>query len=309
MNIDLSIIILNYNAKKFVLDCIQSIERAKKNDYLWEVIVVDNASTDGSVEAIRNFQFTRLNSAKRAIFNFQIIRNKKNLGFSKGNNVAIPQAKGRYLLFLNPDTVVQSNTLSYMISFMDENPDVGAATCQLKLANGDLDEASHRGFPTPWNAFCHFFGLEQLFPKSRLFSGYALGYLSRDTTHEIDALTGAFMLVRLEAGEKVGWWDEDYFWYGEDIDFCYRLKENNWKIMYVPKVSILHYRGVSSGVKKHSQKVSTATKETRKRVARASIEAMRIFYQKHYVEKYPAPVLWLVSWGIWILEKYRLIFW
>ena len=117
------------------------------------------------------------------------------------------------------------------------------------------------------------------------------------------------MMVRREVGEKIGWWDEDYFWYGEDLDFCYRIKQNSWKIMYVPNVSILHYRGISSGIKKHSREFSVATRAIRKNSAKASIAAMKIFYKKHYAKKYPAPVLWLVWLGIWILEKYRLLFW
>ncbi len=307
---DLSIVILNYNAKNFVTQCIQSIvhqgrmslwsKRSKDTKYSYEIIVVDNASSDGSIEMLREM---------RKKTKFQLIENKENLGFSKGNNVAVPYAKGRYILFLNPDTIVAPNTFVYMTRFMYKHPQVGAATCKLKSPTGGLDEAAHRGFPTPWNAFCHFFGLERLFPKSRLFSGYTLGYLPRTTIHEIDALSGAFMIVRRKAGEGVSWWDEDYFWYGEDVDFCYRLKKAGWKIMYVPSVSILHYRGVSSGIKRQTREVSVATKETRKMAARASIEAMKIFYKKHYTERYPQSVLWLVWFGIWILEKYRLIFW
>lgn len=299
--IDLSIIILNYNAKDFVVECLESISRADKNGYLLEVIVVDNNSTDGSVEALHKFPILNLQ--------FQIIQNKDNVGFSKGNNIGMQYADGRYVLFLNPDTVVGKDTLSYIIRYMDDNPDVGAATCKLELASGRLDEAAHRGFPTPWNAFCHFSGIERLFPHSRWFSGYTLGYLPKNITHDIDALSGAFMMVRRKAGEKVSWWDEDYFWYGEDLDFCYRLKRGGWKIMYVPKVSTLHYRGVSSGVKRDTKEFSIATRRIRKMAANASIEAMRIFYKKHYVGKYPAPVLWLVWAGIWILEKYRLLFW
>lgn len=299
--LDLSIIILNYNAKKFIIDCLNSVARAKKEKFSWEVIVVDNASSDGSVEELRKYNSSKLP--------FQLIENKQNVGFAGGNNDGVPRASGKYILFLNPDTVVEKDTLLYMISFMDEHKEVGAATCKLKLVNGQLDDAAHRGFPTPWNAFCHFSKLEKIFPRSRLFSGYSLGHLSTESTHSIDALSGAFMIVRREAGEQVGWWDEDYFWYGEDIDFSYRLNERGWKIMYVSDVSILHYKGVSSGVKKHTKEISSATREIRKRSARASIEAMKIFYRKHYVGKYSFPILWLVWIGIWILERYRLLFW
>lgn len=299
-SIDLSIIILNYNAKDFLIRCIQSIESSNYNGNESEIIVVDNASRDGSVEALRKLQKE---------ISFDLIVNKDNLGFSKGNNVAVPQAKGRYLLFLNPDTEVKPDTLSYMIKFMNDHQNVGGSTCKLVLANGELDEGAHRGFPTPWNAFCHFSGLERFFPTSRLFSGYTLGYLPRSTIHEIDAIKGAFMFVRREAGEQVEWWDEDYFWYGEDIDFSYKLKQKGWKIMYVPTVTTVHYWGVSSGVKKQTKEVSIATTSTRKLAARASTVAMRIFYKKHYEKIYPIPVIWLVQSGIWLLEQYRLRFW
>lgn len=296
--LDLSIVIVNYNTKDLLLECLQSIKQAKKDSYSWETIVVDNASTDGSVEAV-----------KKRYKDIKILRSKKNLGFAAGNNKAITKTSGRYTLFLNPDTMVFPDTLTTMISFMDKNPGVGAATCRIELADGRLDEAAHRGFPTPWNAFTHFSGLEKLFPRSRLFSGYTLGWMSRERTHEIDAASGAFLLVRGEAGRKVSWWDEDYFWYGEDLDFCYRLKEAGWKVMYVPKVRILHYKGVASGVKKHSHAISKATPQTRKMAAKASTEAMRIFYRKHYLKKYPFALTALVLAGIWLVEKIRLLFW
>lgn len=294
--VDLSIIILNFNARDYIIDCIHSIEKSKWGKYKWELIIVDNASSDGSVEALKNLQKD---------IDFKLIINKKNLGFSKGNNLGVPHAKCRYILFLNPDTKVNPDTLSYMIKFMDDFPDAGASTCEIKLASGQLDEASHRGFPTPWNALCHFSGLEKAFPKSRFFSGYRLGHLSRNTVHEIEALSGAFMMVRQEAGEQVGWWDEDYFLYGEDIDFCYRLKQAGWKIMYVPEVSIIHYWGISSGMKKETRELSVATKVIRLRAAKASAQAMRIFYKKHYTKRYPTPIMWPVNAGIWLLEKYR----
>ena len=306
--VDISIIILNFNAKNFVIDCLHSIEKADWGVYKQEIIVVDNNSTDGSVQSIKNL-IIEFSARGGPAYGWQLIENHENVGFSKGNNDGVPYANGRYVLFLNPDTVVNKNTFSHMIAYMDANRNVGAATCKLKLADGHIDEVTHRGFPTPWNAFCHFSGLEKIFPHSRLFSGYSLGYLSNQVVHEIDALSGAFMMVRREVGEKTNWWDEDYFWYGEDLDFCYRIKKEGFAIMYVPTVSILHYRGISSGVKKHSKEFSVATRRIRKMAADASIQAMRIFYRKHYVGKYPTPVLWLVWIGIWILEKYRMLFW
>lgn len=292
---NLSIVILNYNTKDLLRDCLRSIEKANTDGFIFEVIVVDNASTDDSAEMVKK-EFPKV----------KLIVSGQNLGFAKGNNLGIRQAKGRYILFLNPDTVTMPNTFKEMIKFVDSHPQTGAATCKVELPSGKLDEACHRGFPTPWNAFCHFSGLERIFPKSRLFAGYSLGWLSLNKVHEIDSGAGAFLIVRKEAGDQIGWLDEDYFWYGEDLDFCYRIKKNGWKIYYVPKVKIIHYKGASSGIKKSSQKISTATKETKLRSAKMSTEVMRIFYQKHYQDKYPQIINWLVFQGINFLEKARL---
>lgn len=294
--LDLSIIILNYNTKDLLRDCLKSVQRAKKNGFSWQVAVVDNASSDDSVAMV-----------KKEFPEIKLIASQKNLGFSAGNNLALSWAKGRYLLFLNPDTRVFSQTFSAMLKFMESHPQVGAATCRVELPNGQLDDACHRGFPTPWNALTFFTGLAKIFPQSRLFAGYTLGFLPKNKTHEIDAACGAFFIVRRKAGDEVGWWDEDYFWYGEDIDFCYRLKEKGWQIFFVPQTKIIHYKGAASGLKKQVKKVATATKETRLRSAQFSTKVMRTFYQKHYQDKYPQWVTWLVFRGIDLLEKIRLL--
>ena len=227
-----------------------------------------------------------------------VIENRKNLGFSKANNAGVEKSKGRYVLFLNPDTVIYKDSLFGMVKFMDEHKEAGAATCKLLMPGGRLDDAAHRGFPNPWNSLFYFSGLSKLFPSSKLFGGYNLGFLDLSKTHEIDACAGAFMIVRREAGEKIGWWDEDYFFYGEDLEFCFRLKEEGWKIYFVPTISVLHYKGVSAGIKKVSEKITTANLETKKRVTNWRFNAMKIFYRKHYQNKYPPPLTWLVMGGI-----------
>ncbi len=290
-NIEVSIVIVSYNTRQILSECIESIEKNIGN-ISYEVIVVDNASTDDTVAYLKKSSFK----------NLKVIANTENEGFSKANNRGVSHAIGKYILFLNSDTVVYETTIEGMIAFMDEHKSVGAATCYLVMPNGKLDDASHRGFPTPWNSFAHFSGIAKLFPKSRLFGGYNLGYKNLSKPHEIDALAGAFMLVRREAGEAVGWWDEDYFWYGEDIDFCYRLKQKKWKIYFVPQYKILHYKGVSGGIKKGSQKITKASKETKRKATHARFDAMRIFYQKHYTHKYPKVVTSLVLSGIGLKE-------
>ena len=288
--LDLSIIIVSYNTKEFLRDCLNSIIKTISG-VTYEVIVVDNASKDGSFEFVKN-NFPKI----------KLIKNRENLGFSKANNLGVKKASGEYILFLNSDTVVKENTLKTMVSFIREHKDAGAVTCKVVMPNGKIDDASHRGFPTPWNSFVHFSGLSKLLGKTTIFGGYNLGFMDLSKTHEIDALAGAFMLVRKKAGEKVNWWDEDYFFYGEDIDFCYRLKQNGWKIYYVPEVSILHYKGVSGGIKKQSRHISTADKETRIKSQSERFKAMRLFYKKHYEQKYPWFLTRLVYFGIFLKQ-------
>lgn len=301
--IDVSIIIVSYGTSKLTTEAVESIEKCYPQEVAsgtYEVLVSDNNSPDDTVEALRNYKETS------TIKLLMILDNKKNLGFAKGNNIAVKRAKGRYILFLNPDTVVRPHTIAELVKFMDHHKDAGAVTCQIDVPTGGIDEASHRGFPTPWNAFTHFSGLEKIFPKSRIFAGYTRGWENLHKIHTVPAVVGAFMLVRREAGEQIGWWDEDYFFYGEDLDFCYSLGEKGWKIYYNPTVSILHYGGVSSGIKKQSQDITTANIERKRLVQRYRFDAMRIFYRKHYIQKYPAIVNWVVMKGIDYLYKKNL---
>jgi GT2 family glycosyltransferase len=282
------------------LEAIASIENqyAKEvEEGIFEIILADNQSTDGSLEAFNTYK------KKSRIKTLFIVDNGGNIGFAAGNNKGLPLAKGRYVLFLNPDTIVYERTLSYLIDFLDAHPDAGACSCKVITARGTIDEASHRGFPTPWNAFTHFSGLEKLFPRSRLFAGYTRGWEDMEKVHTIPAIVGAFMMVRREVGEKIGWWDEEYFFYGEDLQFCYNIWKAGYKIYYVPQVSILHYGGVSSGIKKHTAQITTANIETKKRVQNHRFEAMRIFFRKNYSKKYPSFVRWVVHKGIDQLHK------
>lgn len=284
--IDLSIIIVSYNTKDLTTECIQSVlDNVKGINY--EIIVVDNNSKDESAKHL-----------KHAFPHIYVIPLSENLGFSKANNKGVTVAKGRHVLFLNSDTVVYPGSLEHMVSFMDEHKDAGAATCFLKMPNGELDDAAHRGFPTPWRAFCHFSGISKVFPKSLVFNGYHLGFRNLNKVHTIEALAGAFMIVRYEAGQEVSWWDEDYFFYGEDIDFCYCLIQKGWKIYYDPRVTVLHYKGASGGIKEISKKVTTADKETKRKVTHARFNAMKIFYKKHYEKKYPAFIYHLVMYAV-----------
>lgn len=296
----LSIIIVNYNTKKLTLEAVESIENHYPEEVAsgeFEVIVTDNASPDGSYEVFREY------TKKTKIKSFHAVDNGGNIGFAAGNNKGISYATGRYILFLNPDTVVYPKTLTRLISFMEEHPKSGAVTCKVEIPNGEIDEASHRGFPTPWNAFTHFSKLERVFPKSKLFAGYVQGWKNFDEIHTVDAIVGAFMMVRREVGEAIGWWDEEYFFYGEDLQFCYNIRQKGYEIYYVPDVSILHYGGVASGIKKQSSAITTADIERKNIMQAHRFEAMRIFFKKNYQKKYPKAVHWLVHKGINILHK------
>lgn len=305
-NPELSIIILNFNVKDLLLDCLDSIFKNKNAEDNWQIIVVDNASEDGSVEELKKrYKIIDIDSRFRGNDQEEIklVENKENLGFSAGNNVGLKKAKAPVVLFLNPDTMVVGQAIQKTYRCLMSNPDIGAITCRVELPNGQLDYSSHRGFPTPWNSLTYFLGLAKLFPRSPIFAGYTATFLDTDNIHEIDCLTGAFMMVRKIAGEQINWWDTDYFWNGEDIEFCYSLKKKGWKIFFYPGVKIIHYKGSSSGLKKTA---TVEVEKSKKLVASThGVSAMRIFYKKHYYEKSPPLVRELVLAGIKILEHYR----
>lgn len=268
---DLSIVIVNYNTAKLLSNAIESIYKTAKG-LRFEIIVSDNGSTDGSEGYIKS-NYTDV------IW----ISNDANLGFSKANNVGIKIAKGRYILLLNSDTVLMDSCLDSCIDYMDKHIDVGVLGCKVVLPDGRLDAACKRGFPTPTASLYKFLGLPKLFPKSKVFGQYNLTYLDEDEINEVDCLVGAFMMVKREVLEEVGFLDEDYFMFGEDIDWCYRIKEGGWKIVYYPKAKIIHYKGGSGRTFKTDYEFH---------------RAMYLFYNKHYRDKYPLVVGLLVYLGI-----------
>jgi len=258
---DLSIIIVNYNTKKLLNDTIQSVIDTA-NSAKYEIIIVDNASTDGSIEML-NKQYPKLN----------LIENRDNLGFSKANNIGIKEALGRYILLLNSDTKVVKGCIQKCLEYMDSNIEVGALGCKLLLASGELDHACKRGFPTPKASLYYILKFHKLFPASKRFGQYTLNNLPIDEINEVDALTGAFMMVRKEVINKIGLLDETFFMYGEDLDWCFRIKEAGYKVIYYPKAVTIHYKGGSS-------------KRKRYKTIYEFHRAMYIFYNKHYRNKY-----------------------
>lgn len=255
----LSIVIVNYNVQHFLEQCLQSVRKALKNIPA-EIFVVDNGSVDGSVEII-----------KQKFHEVKLIVNEKNLGFSRANNQAIKQARGEYILLLNPDTVVQEDTFEKTLRFMDEHPDAGGLGVMMLDGKGNFLPESKRGLPTPLVAFYKIFGLSFLFPESKKFGKYHLGYLDKNKIHEVDVLAGAFMLIRKAVLDKIGLLDETFFMYGEDIDLSYRITQAGYKNYYFPETRIIHYKGES-------------TKKSSLNYVLVFYNAMGIFARKHFTK-------------------------
>ena len=291
-----SVIILSYNTKKLLADCLRSVFKSELNNCRMEVIVVDNGSTDGSVNEIRK--------KKYGIRNLEIIENGENIGFAAGNNRARKVVRGGYVLFLNPDTLVEKNTIDESIRFLDENKKVGAMTCKILLPDGSLDKDARRSFPTPWVAVSHLSHLDRIFKRSRLFSRYWYGYMDEDEIHEVDVLQGAYFLVRMRVLEKVGWFDEDYFMDGEDVDLSWKIKNAGWEIVYYPRVKITHVKGAAKGKNKGVKKLSL---KSRIPVVLAGVNSMETFYRKRLWKMYPAFVNVCVITAIKVLKGIRII--
>jgi GT2 family glycosyltransferase len=240
--------------------CLNSVSKAMEK-VSGEVFVVDNNSIDGSVEMVRS-KFPDV----------QLIANTENFGFSKANNQAMRIAKGEYILLLNPDTVVEEDTFSKVVQFMDDHKDAGGLGVRMIDGKGKFLPESKRGLPTPAVAFYKIFGLSTLFPRSKKFGQYHLGYLDEFQTHKIQILSGAFMLMRKEALKKVGLLDEAFFMYGEDIDLSYRITKGGYNNYYFPETRIIHYKGES-------------TKKSSVNYVFVFYRAMVIFAAKHFSQK------------------------
>jgi GT2 family glycosyltransferase len=269
----LSVVIVNYNTREELRHCLSSIFDSKQN-MAFEVWVVDNNSSDFSAEMVEaEFPFVRL------------IRNRNNTGFAVANNMAIKQIDSKFMLLLNPDTIVFDEVFDKTTEFMRDRPRVGMVTCKLVKADGTLDLACRRSFPSAFDGFCRATGLSGLFPTSRLFARYNVTYLDEDETNEVNAINGAFMMVRREAIEEVGLLDEDYFMYMEDLDWCYRFKKKGWKIYYLPNSTVVHLKGQAG--KKNSSKMIVEF-----------FKSMEMFCKKQYATRQSATGFYLTLIGV-----------
>lgn len=281
---ELSVIILNYNTKELLEDCLNSVKK-HMDEVPMEVIVSDNASTDGSPDMIRKkFPWVKLVEGE-------------NEGFSKGNNRARPFVKGEMVLFLNPDTLVHENVFALTVRYLKEHKDVGVVTCKLVLPDGTMDKDIRRRFPTPSMSF------------NRLILGrtreYYYEYIPESATHEVDAIQGAFFLSWKKLLDKVGWFDPAYFFDGEDVDLCYQIHKEGYKLVYYPDTYITHLKGVTKGkVQKWKHKTTPAH---RKKLRLAGVASMELFFRKNLWNKYPLWFDYFVLFGINVFKLIRYV--
>ena len=253
----LSIIIVNYNAVHYLDNCLNSIYTETKK-VPFDIWVVDNNSKDESVSMIRR-EYPSIN----------LIENEENIGFAKANNDAISKSTGDYILLLNPDTLILKNAIEKTVKFLDENPRTGIAGCKVLNEDGTLQLACRRSIPAPGVAFFRLTGLSRLFPNSKTMAKYNLTYLNPNEANEVDAVSGAFLMIRRQVIDKIGKLDERFFMYGEELDWCLRTKNAGWKVMYYPDAEIIHYKGECS-------------KFNHRKAAFEFHRSMYLFHKKHF---------------------------
>src|SRR5215471_7109499 len=274
---ELSIVIVNYNVKHFLEQCLCSVEKAIKVGQInSEIIVIDNHSKDNSLSYL-----------KPLFPCVKFVCNEKNVGFSKACNQAFAVSSGKYVLFLNPDTILAEDCIAKCISFLQSNPDAGAVGVKMLDGHGKFLKESKRAFPSPVTSLFKLFGFAQAFPKSKTFSRYHLGHLNENENHEVDVLAGAFMMLRRDVLEKVGSFDEVFFMYGEDVDLSYRIQKAGYKNYYLAETSMLHFKGES-------------TKKGSLNYVRMFYNAMSVFVTKHYGGGRASLFNFLIHIAIWI---------
>ncbi len=234
MNPKVSVIIVSFNVRGFLENLVTSLRHAL-DGIESEIIIVDNSSDDDTVDFL-----------KRNHPDIELIENRTNVGFGKANNQGLKISSGEFLLLINPDAIVEENTIKEMLAFVNLHPEAGASSCKVLNADGTLQKTCRRGFPTPWVAFTKISGLSSLFPRTKIFGRYNLTYLDSEEVHEVDAIGGSFMFIPRKVFENVGGFDEDYFMYGEDLDLCYKIKKAGYKVYYTPQTTAIHFKGEST---------------------------------------------------------------
>lgn len=276
---DLSIVIVNYCTYSLTKQTIESIIN-KDHPFTYEIYLIDNASYDNSLEKLKKDFSIQINSGL-----IKLILNKKNMGFAFANNLAIKKSDSKYILLLNSDTIVNDNSIENCLKYIEKDSNIGALGCKITLPDGSLDKACKRSFPDIKSSFYRIIGLSHIFPKSKRFGKYNLNYLNENGIYDVDCLSGAFMLVRSKTIEQVGLLDEKFFMYGEDIDWCYRIKKSGWKIIYYGDAQIIHYKGTR--------------KKQENKIIYEFYKSMHIYYNEHYRNKNYLPLAALIYLGIW----------
>jgi GT2 family glycosyltransferase len=272
-----SIIIVNFNGGPLLLDAIGA---ALASSIPVEVLISDNGSTDGSLNAV----YQAYGKNRR----IHIISNGSNLGFSRANNIALAQAKGRYLLLLNPDCIIQPDTLAEILEVMEADPDIGMAGCLIRNPDGSEQAGCRRAVPTPWRSFVRVLHLNKVFPSSPRFRTFLLHQEPLPPAPvRVEAISGAFMLVRREAMKRVGLLDPNYFMHCEDIDWCMRFRQAGWEIAFVPHAYALHHKG-------------TCSKDRPILVLYHMHRGMIRFYRKFFRVQYPSPLMAIVTSTVWV---------
>ncbi len=272
--LDVSIIIVNYNGGSLLADCLTSVFDHTAG-LKYEVSVFDNASTDGSCDGLEE-RFLQLKVIKSAV----------NIGYAPANNRAIEASEAaRYFLLLNPDTLLQSNAIRTVTEFMDTNQKVGICGPKIVLSDGKLDAPCRRSFKTPAIYLYHTLGLSKLFPKSERFGKYYLSYKDENESYEVDAVIGAFLAIREEVVKRIGLLDENFYIYGEDEDWCFRVKQAGWKVFYYPRATVIHQKGASTSKRRVPAILSWH-------------KAAYLFHRKHLARSYGRLTNWLVYMGI-----------
>ncbi|MFH1958813.1 MAG: glycosyltransferase family 2 protein [Patescibacteria group bacterium] len=279
---DLTLIILNYNTQFWLKKTLETLKEfyLDNTKYNIKIIVVDNGSVDDSVKMV-----------KKNIKWAELIEAGENLGFAGGNNLALEKVKSKYAMLLNSDLEFKpESNLDILIEYMDKHPEVGIITPKIEFINGEIDPACHRGEPTLWASFTYFTKLERLFPKSQFFGQYHQYYKDLTSHHIIDACSGATLVVRKSAMDKVGLLDDRFFMYGEDLDWCRRFRDKGYQVIYHPEVKIIHHK-YKSGIKSSSKKIAQTTNKY-------FYDTMLAYYDKHYVDKYPKFIRTLIKYYI-----------
>ena len=279
----LTIIIVSYNVRYFLEQCLKSVIRASHTLDV-DIVVVDNGSEDDSVVMVQTlFPLVKL------------IANDDNKGFSKANNQAIRQSESDYILLLNPDTVLEETTLIRTLDFMVNHPEAGGLGIKMIDGKGHFLPESKRGLPTPWASICKMSHLSQLFPRSKVFNQYYMGFLPENKTNKVEVLAGAFMLLRRKVLDKIGLLDEDFFMYGEDIDLSFRITQSGYFNYYFPEARMLHYKGES-------------TRKSSLNYIRLFYGAMLIFARKHFAGKNELLLSLVILPGVYLRAAIAMIY-